>query len=521
MLKEQPAAVKHINEDIRKCLIVIDGLADKGVENNLVQFAKDDLGEIVKAAKKGKPVKVIENTEYVEEKFEMDKFLVWLDKPIMKAKNKNIRLYHTTPGWDIIKGMKYKDEYMGIIWDEGDVVAPKGINMGVTLFSEIRYSIYCWDNINYGKHWGLMWTMSLLHSLEKQFLGEKYVIKGAQNPCNTNFRIPVFKSKDMSVKDFVKHIMSYKPFYYIYEFEVPTSSLEIGGAGNVKEYTVSEPITILKRHKIYITEQDIYDYCIIINIEEVDPIKYMGRVQNSFTWYATFARKGVLGMIANGNKDAYRLGIYELISSGKLKSEEDIKKYSKIINKNIAKRGKLYQDDDGKLQTFGLTGYKDFNPEDLLKESYEEFLESHITGAMVNIDDSTNDINSITVQDDNVSISNIVECKLVYNNPNSKQLFSLTDIKSQLIIENSYVVQRDKVGTHCSVSPVYTDLEEENVLEFQLVLNEGVDIHTLNSKLSEGVVIASLHKFDDDNFRFIKESCLKLFGVYPKEIKIK
>jgi hypothetical protein len=63
MLKEQPAAVKHINEDIRKCLIVIDGLADKGVENNLVQFAKDDLGEIVKAAKKGKPVKVIENTE--------------------------------------------------------------------------------------------------------------------------------------------------------------------------------------------------------------------------------------------------------------------------------------------------------------------------------------------------------------------------------------------------------------------------------------------------------------------------
>ena len=150
-----------------------------------------------------------------------------------------------------------------------------------------------------------------------------------------------------------------------------------------------------------------------------------------------------------------------------------------------------------------------------------EFESTGLVEDMVNIDDSTNDINSITVQDDNVSISNVVECKLVYNNPNSKQLFSLTDVKSQLIIENSYVVQRDKVGTHCSVSPVYTDLEEENVLEFQLVLNEGVDIHTLNSKLSEGVVIASLYKFDDDNFRFIKESCLKLFGVYPKEIKIK
>ena len=61
MLKEQPSAVEHINEDIRKCLIVIDDLSKKeGVENNLVQFAKDDLGEIVKASKHGKPVKVLE-----------------------------------------------------------------------------------------------------------------------------------------------------------------------------------------------------------------------------------------------------------------------------------------------------------------------------------------------------------------------------------------------------------------------------------------------------------------------------
>ena len=47
---------------------------------------------------------------------------------------------------------------------------------------------------------------------------------------------------------------------------------------------------------------------------------------------------------------------------------------------------------------------------------------------MVNIDDTTNDINSITVQGDNVSISNqVIECKLVYSNPDSKQIFSLMD----------------------------------------------------------------------------------------------
>ena len=518
MLKEQPAAVKHINEDIRKCLIVIDGLADKGVENNLVQFAKDDLGEIVKAAKKGKPVKVIENTEYVEEKFEIDKFLVWLDKPIMKAKNANIRLYHATPGWDMIKGVKYAGKNDGIIWNKGDIIKPDAINMGVTNFSEIRQSIYCWDNIEYGKRWGIARTLILLKQLTHQFLDEdECLLKDVGIPATVKMDIPVCKPKDLSITDLIDYIMSCKPFYYIYEFEVPVSILELGGAGNNKEYTVSEPLTVLKRNKIFITKQDLLNNCVFLDIEDTTALNHIDKStsfnKNYPKYYKAYARKGILGLIADGHKDAYRFPVYDLIYSGKIKGEDDIKNHSKTINKNIAKLGQMYLDADGSYKTFGPSGYKKLNPEDLLRENMVE--------DMVNIDDSTNDINSITVQDDNISISNIVECKLVYNNPNSKQLFSLTDVKSQLIIENSYVVQRDKVGTHCSVSPVYTDLEEENVLEFQLILNEGVDIHTLNNKLSEGVVIASLHKFDDDSFRFIKESCLKLFGVYPKEIKIK
>ena len=137
----------------------------------------------------------------------------------------------------------------------------------------------------------------------------------------------------------------------------------------------------------------------------------------------------------------------------------------------------------------------------------------------VNIDDSTNDINSITVQGDNVSISNIVECKIVYN-INSNQLFTLRDIESKLIIEESYVVQRDKIGTHCSVKPYYQDIEMENVIEFTLLLDKNININDL-SKLNNGVNIANLYKIDDNKYNFIKESCLKLFGVYPKEIKIK
>jgi hypothetical protein len=141
---------------------------------------------------------------------------------------------------------------------------------------------------------------------------------------------------------------------------------------------------------------------------------------------------------------------------------------------------------------------------------------------MINIDDSTNDINLISVQNDNVSISNeIIECKLVYNNPDSKQLFSLMDTDSKLIIENLYVIQRDKVGTTCSIKPYYKDMVEENIIEFQLFIDKDIDILSLDEKLSESIIITNLYRFNDIEFKFIKESCLKLFGVYPTNIKIK
>ena len=124
---------------------------------------------------------------------------------------------------------------------------------------------------------------------------------------------------------------------------------------------------------------------------------------------------------------------------------------------------------------------------------------------LVNIDDNTNEI---------------IECKIIYNS-NSNQLFSLMDINSKLIIENSFVVQREKVGTKCSVSPCYKDIEGEKTLEFSLVFDEKVNIKDLNSKLTEGITITNLYKFNDESYKFIKEACIRLFDVYPKEIKIK
>lgn len=145
---------------------------------------------------------------------------------------------------------------------------------------------------------------------------------------------------------------------------------------------------------------------------------------------------------------------------------------------------------------------------------YESMVED-----MVNIDDSTNDIHLITVQNDNVSISNeIIECKLVYNSTTNKQLFSLRDVDSKLIIENSYVIQRDSVGTHCSVTPYYNDIRGENSLSFYILLNESIDISELSNKINKGITLTNLFKFNDNGYNFIKESCLRLFDQEPIDI---
>lgn len=145
-----------------------------------------------------------------------------------------------------------------------------------------------------------------------------------------------------------------------------------------------------------------------------------------------------------------------------------------------------------------------------------------MANVMVNIDDNLNDINLISVDHNNVSISNdkVIDCKIVYNTTNSLSLFSLTDTNSKLIIGESYVIQRDKIGTRCSVKPYYQNDKEDNSLLLQITLNEAINVNELN-KLTEGIIISNLFKFNDSEFKFIREACLKLFGSYPKDIKIK
>jgi hypothetical protein len=331
-----------------------DWIKKGGMEKEIKDRKKD-----LKKSKK-KIQEALDEIDFVEEKFEPDKFLVWFDKPIKKLRDDKIRLFHAAPAWDCYKGINFTNS-TAVVWKEGDTIVPDSVNMGVTYHSNIRKSIYCWDNINYGKHWGLMWTMYLLYDVDNLLYKDKRKIKASLNPMNTSFRIPVFKSKDMSVDDFVDYIISKKPCYYIYEFEVPTSYLEIGGAGNIKEYTISEPITVLKRHKIFVTKEDIFNYCIILDIEDNDPNEYQTKMLDSFEWITSYARSGLLGIIANGKKDFHRDAILKLIASGKIKNNDELEAYSKIINKNLKKQNRRGLNPDA------------YDAEELLKECVEEF----------------------------------------------------------------------------------------------------------------------------------------------------
>lgn len=112
--------------------------------------------------------------------------------------------------------------------------------------------------------------------------------------------------------------------------------------------------------------------------------------------------------------------------------------------------------------------------------------------------------------------------KLIYENPNVRQVFGLNDTKTQLVLENTFILQRDKIGNHCAIS-VNNDIDEsKTVTECQVKFNESIDINQLiKEKMENGVTINSLHNFKDNEYKFIKETCLRLFGRYPDSIEIK
>ena len=495
---------------------------------------------------------------YVEEKFEPDKFLVWFDKPIQKLKGGKIKLYHGT-----------------LERRKGNTFVPFSVNVGATKYSDPRWSIYFWDNREDAMLWSSARAVMDIVGVENMlYIGH-----------NEDGKVIVKRPKGMTDKEFANYLVEKSGEFYIYEVEVDIKDLEVGARPIIREYTVSKPVDILKEYKYKLNKEIIRRCVRMVDeVQFKDYDEKYGILNNTDSKRGPFLntildphrnsyRPILISELRNGNirpgddisdfrysinrhlkANTYNFESY-IINTMEESSisipqmsfylqnqyEEDMKdylntykKYYNLMLKEQPAAVKHINEDirqcliviDGLAAKGVENNLVQFAKDDLgeiVKASkkgkpvkvYESMVDD-----MLSIDDSTNDINLITVQGNDVSISNeIIECKIVYN-PDNKRIFSLNDKDSKLIIGNSYVVQRDKIGTHCSVTPYYKDIVEESVIEFQLNLGEEIDINKLNEKLTNGITIASLYNNDNQNI-FIREACMRLFGKYPNEIKIK
>lgn len=158
---------------------------------------------------------------------EPDKLLMWLDKPKEKLLGKEIKLYHAS------------DEE-GI---QGKTIKNISVNVGATKISKPRWSTYFWDNEEEeAERWGITWAINGLTDSCCYF--------SVANKRKTQVGI----TRDVPKDEFIDLMLSYKPYFYIYEVTVPISKVEMGSAPGIREYTVSEEVNIDKRKKVMITK---------------------------------------------------------------------------------------------------------------------------------------------------------------------------------------------------------------------------------------------------------------------------
>ena len=493
-----------------------------------------------------KDIKLKESFEPVEEKFEPDKFLVWFDKPIQKLKGGKINVYH---------GSSVK---------MNGTVKPISPNVGATSLSDPRWSTYVWDNREDAIAWASAWAI-------KDFVG-------ARNICyvghNNKGKTMIAKPEGMSNKEFMLELIEKVEPFYVYEFEIDIKDLEIGSCPTIREYTVSKPMKISRTFE-YRLNKEIFRRCFeIVTLEKLQEFE---KTMFNSKLEMPKHRGMILNNLLKTCKDPYRNIIRTEVENGNVKPGDDITflKYSinrhfkndsygflesYVINtmkessisipqmsyylqnqyeeemRNYLNTYKKYYNlmleeqpaavkhinEDIRKCLIVIDGLADKGVENNLvqfaKDDLGEIVKASKHGKPVKVYES---INEDLINEDDHIINETIECKLVYKNPESKQLFSLMDRDSKLIIEDSFIVQRDKVGTHCSVTPYYNEINIENVLEFTVVIDKEFTVYDLTNKLAEGVDIANLYKFNDSEYKFIREACLKLFGIYPKEIEFK
>ena len=488
---------------------------------------------INKSLKAGVTDRLLEITEafdLLEEKFEPDKFLVWFDKPVKKLVGGKLRIYHGS-------SVNMVDEY----------IDPISLNVGATKYSNPRWSTYFWDNREDAMKWASVWEVSNYHR-ETLYIGH-------------NGKSLLGKPDGIDDKTFVKELINKmsKTKFYIYECEVDIKDLEIGSCPSIKEYTVSKPVKILKKFE-YTLNKEIVRRCFnILPVAEV--IKF--KEEHKGVKHLKLHRNFILNNVLDNTRDTYRSIMRTDLQQGNINVGDDLSGYKVSINYHVKQdthglRESYITDimEESSISMVQLNLYLQNQYEEEMKhylDTYKQYYEimrkekphaiknlnEDIKRAIIFIDGlaskgvennlvqfAREELGSIVnipkrgnaVKIHESTIGDMVNFKLLYEN-SSNRLFSLTDTKSQLVINNEYILQRDKIGNHCIIKPIYEEIDNSKFIEFNITFNENNIIN--DDVINEGITINSMFNSNDSEYRFIREACLKLFGKYPDNIEIK
>lgn len=471
-----------------------------------------------------------ESLELIEEKFEPDKFLVWFDKPIQKLKGGKIKLYHGT-----------------LERRKGNTFVPFSINVGATKYSDPRWSTYFWDNREDAMLWSSARAVMDIVGVENMlYIGH-----------NEDGKVIVKRPKGMTDKEFANYLIEKSGEFYIYEVEVDIKDLEVGARPIIREYTVSKPVDIIKEYK-YKLNKEIIRRC----VRMVDEVQFKDYDEKYGVLNNTDSKRGsVLNAILDPHRNSYRPILLSELRNGNVRPGDDISDFRYSINRHL--KANTYNFESYIIDTMKESSISIPQMNYYLQNEYEEEMKKYlntykkyynlmlkeqpsavkhinedIRKCLIVIDglaekgvennlvqfakDDLGEIVKAAKHGKPVRVfegTNTVNLKIVYDNPNSKQVFSLSDMSSKIIVEEDYIIQRDKVGTHCSVTPYYNEIDRINEVSFKVELPDYIEIENILNNLIEGIIIANLFKFEDQEFKFIKEASLKLFGSYPTKIR--
>ena len=502
------------------------------VNDELFNSYRKRINKSIKAGVTDRLLETPEEFDFIEEKFEPDKFLVWFDKPVRKLVGGKLRVYHGTN--DLIN-----EEF----------ITPMSFNVGATKHSDPRWSTYVWDNKEDAMQWASAWAVSN-HHRETLYIGH-------------NGKTMLGKPDGTEDKEFVKQLIEKmsKAKFYIYECEVDIKDLEIGSCPSIKEYTVSKPIKVLKRYD-YTLNKEIVRRCFnILPVDEV--IKF--KEQNKGVKHLKLHRNMILNHVLDNTRDSYRAVMRTDLQQGNIKVGDDLSGYKDSINYHVKRdtyglKESYITDimEESSISMVQLNLYLQNQYEEEMKhylDTYKQYYEimrrekphavknlnEDIKRAIIFIDglaskgvennlvqfarEELGSIVNIPKRGNVVKIheaTNTINIKMIYENANARSLFGLADTKSQIIINDEYIIKRDKMGNHCSISLLENLMNSDNILEFEINFKDSMDYDTqIKENMNEGIDLNTMFNFKDEEYKFIKEACLKLFGVYPENINKK